>query len=423
MNIADIKNEFPIFANHPDLVYLDSAASAQKPQSVIDAEVEFYAQHNANVHRGIYDLSEEATDLYELARDTVANFINAEREEVVFTSGTTDSINGVARSLELSNMLNPQPKVVLTELEHHANILPWQRLDNAELVYLPVMHGNTRVTDFVHNKEYEVNKDFTLNTEDYNLVLNQPFDVLAVTHISNVTGTMTDIQSLIKTAKFQNENKNMVSIVDAAQSVAHTQVDVNTWAADFVAFSGHKLYGPTGVGVLFGKKELFEKMEPFRVGGGMITEVRRDGATWAEIPTKFEAGTPPVAQAIGLGAAIKFIQQFSWQDIQDHEQKLRRYAFEQLQPIPGISIFHPSIDETHGAVISFAIENLHAHDISQILAEQDIAVRAGHHCTHVLHREVLQVPATVRISFGIYNDEADIDKLIAGLKLAIQTLK
>lgn len=393
MNIADIKKEFPIFDNYPDLVYLDSAASAHKPRSVISAELDFYSRHNANVHRGIYDLSEEATELYESARDIVAGLINANREEIIFTSGTTDSLNGLANSLQLSGMLNSESKIAVSELEHHANMLPWQRLSKS-INYLPLNAGFT------------INFDGTENA-----------DLIAVSQISNVTGTLTDIKSV------REKVANGLLVVDAAQSVSHMPIDVQNWAADFVAFSGHKLYGPTGVGILYGKKDLLEKMEPFRVGGGMISEVNRNGATWAELPAKFEAGTPQIAQAVGLGAAIKFLQQFSWQEIQDHEQSLRKYAISQLQTILGINIFHPNLEEVHGAVISFAIDGLHAHDISQVLSEHHIAVRAGHHCTHILHREVLKVAATIRVSFGIYNDESDIDKLIVGLNQAIKTLQ
>lgn len=397
MNIADIKKEFPIFETHPDLVYLDNAASTQKPRSVIEAELDFYRKSNANVHRGIYALSEEATDLYETARDTVANFVNAKREEIIFTSGTTDSINGIARSLELSEMINPEPDILLTELEHHANILPWQRMRGLkQLKYIPV------------------GQDFKLDLNNLNT---SQFDLLAISHISNVTGTLNDIDEVASLS-----SKPYV-VVDAAQSVAHMQLDMQSWAADFAAFSGHKIYGPTGIGVLYGKKELFEKMEPFRVGGGMITEVRRDSATWAETPTKFEAGTPPIAQAIGLDAAIKFIQQLGWENIQSHEQILRKYALEQLNTISGIRIFHPPASETHGGVISFEIEGLHAHDVSQVLSESNIAVRAGHHCTHVLHREVLNAMASIRISFGVYNEINDVDRLVTGLNKAKEILK
>lgn len=405
MNITEIKKEFPIFKTHPKLVYLDNAASAQKPQSVVDAEVKFYAENNANVHRGIYELSEKATELYEQARDTVAHFINAEREEIIFTSGTTDSINGVAASLVMSDMVAERPRIMLTELEHHAMILPWMRLKGVDKPdYLAV------------DEKFKLNLKGTGNDDAQDQKYPDRYDVLGITHVSNVTGTVNNIKEIKK------ELNVGYTVLDAAQSVAHMPVDVKSLGVDFAAFSGHKLYGPTGVGVLFGKRTHLERMEPFRVGGGMIMEVQRDDATWADIPAKFEAGTPQVAQAIGLAAAIDFVTAIGWEAIQEHEQDLRKYALEALAKIPGIKIFHPPASEAHAGVISFTIEGLHAHDISQILASKQIAVRAGHHCTHILHREILQVASSVRISLGIYNDESDIDKLIKALQEAIQTL-
>jgi cysteine desulfurase/selenocysteine lyase len=394
MDIQAIKKEFPIFETNPGLVYLDSAASAQKPRSVLSAEQNFYQTSYANVHRGLYDLSEKATDMYELARAKVAKFINAEPEEIVFTGGTTDSINAVATSLYKSKLINPHPHVLLTELEHHAGVLPWQVIEDSKLEYLPV------TDDFKLDLDSDFVAEFAV----------KPPDVVGVTHVSNVTGTMSDIKSI------RQMFGNSYVVVDAAQSVAHMGIDVRDWAADFVAFSAHKLYGPTGIGVLYGKKSLLEKMEPFRVGGGMIMEVTRDSAKWANVPTKFEAGTPPIAQAVGLAAAIDFITKIGFQNIQAHEQKLRALALEELATIPGIKLFHPPATEPHAGVISFALEGIHAHDISQMLAYENIAVRAGHHCNQILHADILGVPATVRISFGVYNDESDVDKFITALK-------
>ncbi|MBL8015306.1 MAG: SufS family cysteine desulfurase [Candidatus Doudnabacteria bacterium] len=388
----ELKREFPIFKNHPNLVYLDNAATTQKPQSVIEAEEAFYTNQNSNVHRGIYPLSEEATNAYEAARVATAKFINADPTEIVFTSGTTDSINGLARSLELSHLLRNQPTILLTLLEHHANLLPWQRIgENRKLEFIPL------------------DKKFKLDLNEIENITNE-IDLLAVTHLSNVTGTLNEVSNILKifAAKF--------SVIDAAQSIAHIPIDVKTWNADFIAFSGHKMYAPTGIGVLYGKRSLLDKMEPFRVGGGIVSEVNRESASWAEVPTKFEAGTPPIAQAIGLAAAIKFLSQLGWESIQHHEQTLRLYALERLQSISGIEIFHPPAAEVHGGIVSFALSGIHAHDIVQILAEDNICVRAGHHCTHVLHKEVLKQPGSVRISFGVYNSEEDIDKLIDSLK-------
>lgn len=388
----ELKREFPIFKNHPNLVYLDNAATTQKPQSVIETEEAFYTNQNSNVHRGIYPLSEEATNAYEAARVATAKFINADPTEIVFTSGTTDSINGLARSLELSHLLKNQPTILLTLLEHHANLLPWQRIgENRKLGFIPL------------------DEKFKLDLNEIEDITNE-IDLLAVTHLSNVTGTLNDVSNILKifAAKF--------SVIDAAQSIAHIPIDVKAWNADFIAFSGHKMYAPTGIGVLYGKRSLLDKMEPFRVGGGMVSEVNRESASWAEVPTKFEAGTPPIAQAIGLAAAIKFLSQLGWESIQHHEQTLRLYALERLQSISGIEIFHPPAAEAHGGIISFALSGIHAHDIVQILAQDNICVRAGHHCTHVLHKEVLKQPGSVRISFGVYNSEEDIDKLIDSLQ-------
>lgn len=388
----ELKREFPIFKNHPNLVYLDNAATTQKPQSVIEAEEAFYTNQNSNVHRGIYPLSEEATNAYEAARVATAKFIDADPTEIVFTSGTTDSINGLARSLELSHLLKNQPTILLTLLEHHANLLPWQRIgENRKLGFIPL------------------DEKFKLDLNEIEDITNE-IDLLAVTHLSNVTGTLNDVSNILKifAAKF--------SVIDAAQSIAHIPIDVKAWNADFIAFSGHKMYAPTGIGVLYGKRSLLDKMEPFRVGGGMVSEVNRESASWAEVPTKFEAGTPPIAQAIGLAAAIKFLSQLGWESIQHHEQTLRLYALERLQSISGIEIFHPPAAEAHGGIISFALSGIHAHDIVQILAQDNICVRAGHHCTHVLHKEVLKQPGSVRISFGVYNSEEDIDKFIDSLQ-------
>lgn len=281
----DIKHQFPIFETNPDLVYLDNAATTQKPDAVIEATVDFYTHLNANVHRGLYPLSEAATELYELARRKVAKFINAEPEEVIFTFGVTDALNGLAWSLANSDIIKENPQIVTTDLEHHANLLPWQRISD-NITYLSL------------DDKFQVELDETAISQA---------DIITTTHVSNVTGTIVDLE------KINNMRSDAsILVVDAAQSIAHIPIDVKALDVDFLAFSGHKMYGPTGIGVLYGKKEHLQKLEPWRVGGGMIRSVTKQGNEWSPAPEKFEAGTPPIAQAIGLAAAIDFMSELGW---------------------------------------------------------------------------------------------------------------
>ncbi len=378
----NVKEQFPIFQNNPGLIYLDNSATTQKPQRVIDAVVDYYSKYNSNVHRGLYPLSEKSTGKYESARKIIAEFLNAEPEEIIFTSGTTDGINSIAESLKLSGMISNNPEILLTELEHHSNILPWQRI-TTQLEYL----------------ELDEDEQLLIKAQK------DEYDIISTTLVSNVTGTINDIHEISKI-------NHKILIIDAAQAIAHLPIDVKTLGADFIVFSGHKMYGPTGVGVIWGRKELLEKMEPFRVGGGMINEVKRDSATWAEIPEKFEAGTPPIAQVIGLAEAANFLKDLRFEEIEKHEQHLRKYLIENLQQIENIKIYHPDLSKKAVGVISFTVEGIHPHDLSQFLGDRNICVRAGHHCTQILHREVLEIPASVRVSLAIYNTEEDIDKLI-----------
>ncbi|CAG1021425.1 cysteine desulfurase / selenocysteine lyase [Patescibacteria group bacterium] len=384
MSIKEIKKEFPIFENNSGLVFLDNASTTQKPKQVIDKLIEVYTHYNSNVHRGLYPIAEKTSLEYENARQKIATFINANPKEITFTSGTTDSTNLIAESLARSGIIPAEPKVLTTEQEHHANFLPWQRITKGKL--------------------------------DYNYNPNTQYDVVVYTIISNVTGTYTDIKELKK----QPNLKNAIFIADAAQAVAHKKLDVKDMDTDFLVFSGHKMFGPTGIGVLYGKQELLEKMEPFKVGGGMISEVTKESATWAELPEKFEAGTPPIADAIALGAAINFINSIGFDEIEKHEQNLRKYLVNKLKQIPQIKIFHPKLNEYAAGVVSFVSLNVHAHDIAQFLGDFNICVRAGHHCTQILHKEVFQVPASVRISLSVYNTEEDINQLIESLKKAIE---
>lgn len=382
----EIKSEFPIFESHPDLIFLDNASTTQKPREVLNKLIEVYTHYNANVHRGLYPIAEKVNQEYEGARIKIAKFINANPEEIIFTSGTTDATNFIAESLIRSKLIPQEPKVLTTEAEHHANFLPWQRITDGKLKFLKT-------------------------TQD---ILNDEYDVVAYSIISNVTGQFNDLKEL-------KENKNLnkaIFIADAAQAIAHTQIDVKEMDIDFLVFSGHKMFGPTGVGVLYGKKELLNKMEPFRVGGGMIREVKRTYSTWAELPNKFEAGTPAIADAITLGAAVDFINKLEIKNINKHETDLTQYTLTKLKELDNINIYH-SNSLNSGPVISFTIDGVHPHDIAQYLGDKSICVRAGHHCTQILHKEVFEIPASIRLSLSIYNTIEDIDSFIHELRNGI----
>lgn len=389
----NIKAQFPIFKNNPGLVYLDSSATSQKPKKVINKLVEYYSKYNANVHRGLYPLSEKSTEMYEDARRTIAKFINADPEEIIFTSGTTDGLNAIAAMLKDSGLINKNPRIILSEIEHHSNILPWQRLNPKSIDYLML------------------SSDYSLGSS----MSDKQADILSITHASNVTGTILPVEEIVKNA----ENVRFI-ILDAAQTVGHIKIDVKKLDVDFLVFSGHKAYGPNGIGVIYARKEILEELEPFRVGGGMIKEVKREKATWAELPEKFEAGTPSIADAIALGEAINFIKDLTYTKIHQHESELREYLYSELTKIPQIQIFHPSLKFEALGIMSFTIQNIHPHDIAHFLGENKIAVRAGHHCTQILHREVLNIPASVRVSLGVYNSKSDVDALIKGIKDCIK---
>lgn len=387
------KSQFPILSNNPGLVYLDNAATTQKPRRVIQKISEFYSKYNSNVHRGLYPLSEKSTELYEESRRTVAKFINAEPEEIIFTSGATDGLNAIATMLSSSGLIDKHPRIVLSELEHHSNILPWQRLNPRSIEYLML------TSDFAIGSSAETKR----------------VDVIALTHASNVTGSILNIKEILA-----RNNNYEFSVLDASQSIAHMKVDVKDLGVDFMVFSSHKVYGPTGVGVLYAKKEILEALDPFRVGGGIINEVKRDSATWANLPEKFEAGTPPIAEAIGLSEAVRFIQELGFEKVRLNEQELRIYLVEKLKSISGIRIYHPPLNIDALGIVSFTIDGIHPHDLAQYLGDRKICVRAGHHCTQILHREVLNIPASVRVSLGVYNTKSDIDKLIEGVNSAMK---
>ena len=399
-----IRKDFPIFnrtiRDGKRLVYLDSGATSQKPQSVIDAEVDFYRLHNAAVHRGAHQLAEEATDLYEGAREIVANFIGANTDEVVFTKSATESLNLVAYAMGNAPAGNrfhlaPGDGIVVTEMEHHANLIPWQQLaarTGASLTW------------------FEVTPDGRLDLSKIESIINEKTKVVALTHQSNVLGTINPLEAIVKRA----HQVGAVVVLDACQSVPHMSVDVKALDVDFLAFSGHKAVGPTGVGVFWGKSELLAELPPFLTGGSMIETVTMTGATWAPAPKKFEAGVPNMAQAAGLGAALNYLTNIGLDKIHEHELALTSYLLEQLSEIPDLSIIGPRSMESRGGSISFTFGDIHPHDLGQFLDSQGIAVRTGHHCAWPLNRK-MGVVATTRASLYLYNTIEDCDALIGGI--------
>ena len=389
------KSEFPIFKNRK-LTYLDSASTSQKPKVVLDAMKNVYENSNANVHRALYDLGSESTELYESSRELVAKFINANSsKEIIFTSGATASINLLAYSI--GSQLKEDDEVLISHMEHHANIVPWQQLvkrTGIKLKYLPLTDSG----------EIDLSKSSELITAKTKIV--------SITHMSNVLGTINPIKEIAKLTKMVGA----VFIVDGAQSVSHMPVNVQDLECDFLVFSGHKMLGPTGVGVLWGKFELLNDLDPFLSGGEMIEKVTLGESTWNEVPYKFEAGTPNYVQAIGLGAAVKFLSKIGMENIHKYEKELTSYAVEKLQSIPNLNI-HGS-PKNRGSVISFNIENIHPQDLAQFLNEDNICIRVGHHCAQPL-LETLNETSTARASFYIYNDFSDIDKLVDSIKSTI----
>jgi cysteine desulfurase / selenocysteine lyase len=402
IDLAAIRSEFPLLKrqiNGKRLVYVDSAATSQKPQSVLDAMNNYYTTQNANVHRGVYTLAEEATAAFESARARTAKFIGAQDpHELVFTRNATESINLVARTWGHQN-LRDGDVVVLTEMEHHANIVPWQMLSAERGIVI---------------RWIPITSDYRLDLSDIDALLDGA-SLLAVTSMSNVLGTVNDIEKLVAAAR----SAGAKVLVDACQSIPHDPVDVVAWGADFVAFSGHKMMGPTGIGALWARRELLEAMPPFLGGGEMIRDVRKDGFTMNDVPWKFEAGTPAIAEAIGLGAAVDWLSAVGMENIAEHERALTAYALENLSSAFGdeITIYGPPTAEGRGSAVSFLFDEIHAHDISQVLDEDGVCVRAGHHCAKPLMR-VLGVPATSRASFAIYNTFEDVDALVEALHKA-----
>ncbi|HET9074137.1 MAG TPA: SufS family cysteine desulfurase [Solirubrobacteraceae bacterium] len=395
--LSAVAAEFPVLAreiNGRPLVYLDSAATSQTPQVVIDAIVDYYTHHRASVHRGVYDLITEATEMYEGARERIAAWLGSTPEETIFTANATASINLVAHTWGRAN-LGAGDVVLVTEMEHHSNLVPWQLIcaeRGAELVYL-------RVTD-----------EGRLDPESVDAGLAREPKLVALTHISNVLGTINPVAELTRRA----HAAGAVVLLDGTQAVPQIPVDLREIDADFYAWTGHKVYGPTGIGVLHGRRELLEAMPPFISGGHMIRQVFEGTSTWTELPGKFEAGTSQIAEAIGLGAAVAFVQELGIEAIRAHELELTRYALERLEAVEGLSIHGPRDAEARGALVSFGLEGAHPHDIGEILGREGICVRTGHHCAQPLMRRY-GWGSTTRASFAVHNSLEEIDRLVEGI--------
>lgn len=398
LNTEKIKQDFPIFnqkINDETLVYLDNAATSQIPKFVEEKVRDFNEKERANVHRGVHALGLRATNQYESSRQKVANFIGANNaQEVIFTSGCTDSLNLVAASFGEQN-IQAGDEILVSIMEHHSNLLPWQQLAKRKQAKL----------NFI-----EINSDGLLDIENLKSKINSKTKIVALTHVSNVLGTINPIKELTDLA----HEKGAIVVVDGVQAVGHFPIDVAELNVDFYAFSGHKMFAPTGIGVLYGKKDLLDKMPPYRLGGEMIANVTREGATWAEVPYKFEAGTPNIAGAIGLGAAIDYLQSLDFELIQKHEQELTSYALAKLKNVSGLTIYGPQKSNGRIGVISFNLKNIHPHDLATALDLNGIEVRAGHHCAQPLMAS-LDTESTVRASLSIYNTKNDIDKLVSSL--------
>jgi cysteine desulfurase / selenocysteine lyase len=393
-SLESIRAEFPILSreiNGNPLSYLDSGATVQKPSAVIEEMDRYYRQHNSNVHRGAHTLSQEATELYEGARAAVARHINAATREIVLTRNITGAINLIAQSWGQSN-LNPGDRILLTEMEHHSNIVPW---------YLIAQRTGAEL-EFV-----EVDDEGRLDRAGLTEALSREPKIFSFTHVSNVLGTTNPVVEIVAEARAAGA----VTVIDGAQSAPKMPLDMATIGADFYAFTGHKFYGPTGIGVLYGRRELLNELEPFEGGGSMISKVTKDKITWAEVPAKLEAGTPPIAEAAGLGAAVRWIEELGLDAIAAHERELGEYAIGRLKEIPGLTLFGPQDMSDREAILSFDIEGIHPHDVSEILDRHGVAVRTGHHCAQILMKR-LNVAATTRASYAVYNTNEETDRMI-----------
>jgi cysteine desulfurase / selenocysteine lyase len=398
LNVNEVRKDFPILKRETSpgvpLVYLDSTATSQKPLAVIEAMDSYYRRSNANIHRGVHTLAEEATFMYEQARVKIAKFINApSAHQVIYTRNTTESINLVAYSWARAN-LKSGDLVILTEMEHHSNLVPWHMLQSERGIEL----------DFI-----PVTKEGLLDLDAYRSLLSRSPKLVSFTHMSNVLGTINPAAEMIRLA----HAAGAITLVDGAQSVPHLAVDVQVLDADFLAFSAHKMCGPTGIGALYGKLELLEAMPPFMGGGDMIKEVKLRSFRPNTLPHKFEAGTPAIAESVGFGAAVDYLSTLGMEAIAAHEHEMTEYALERLEEVPGVKVFGPSA-QNKGGVAAFTLEGVHPHDVAQILDRDGIAVRAGHHCAQPLH-EKFGIPATSRASFYLYNTKDEVDLLVNGI--------
>ena len=409
---AEIRKDFPIFSKvmrgENRLVYLDSGATSQKPFQVLDAERRFYENSNAAVHRGAHLLAEEASIAYEGARQTLADFLNAELDEVIFTKSATESINALAYSFGNSDAnsrfsLKPGDRIVVSELEHHANLIPWQQLakrTGAELAWFPI------------------DSDGRLDQSEIDSLINDKTKIVAITHQSNVLGTIVPLEKIVKRA----HSVGAVVVLDACQSAPHFAIDVKSLDVDFLAFSGHKALGPTGIGILWGRSEYLNEMEPFLTGGSMIESVTMTEAKWAQSPKRFEAGVPNMAQAVGLAAAIDYLSNLGMDNVAKHEKELTGYALDKFSSLKNVNVIGPKDNVDRGSVLSFTIEGIHPHDVGQVLDQYGVAVRTGHHCAWPLMKK-LGLVGTTRASFYVYNDEADVDVLIESILKAQKYFK
>lgn len=400
--LEDLRSQFPILTqkvNGRDLIYFDNAATSQKPSTVIDKIKTFYEKENANIHRGVHSLSQEATTAYEQARLKVSNYLNAKSDaEIIFTKGTTDGINLIASSF--GELLHPGDEVLISAMEHHSNIVPWQLLESRKKIKLKVIP--------IHNSG-------EIDLKAFEKLLNEKTKLVSITHISNSLGIINPIKEIIRKSHFVGAKV----LIDGAQSIQHEKIDLQELDCDFFVFSGHKIYGPTGIGVLYGKSELLNIMPPYQGGGDMIEKVSFEKTTFNVLPFKFEAGTPNIVGGIALGAAFDFLNSLNFEQFKNHELELLRYAEEQLMTIPEIQIFGNSKNKT--SVISFNVGKIHPFDIGTLLDKQGVAVRTGHHCTQPI-MDFYQIPGTIRVSFSIYNTKDEIDVFMAALNKSIQIL-
>ena len=402
MSVNNFKKDFPIFDNK-DIAYLDSGATTQKPTSVLEAIEKFYKNENANPHRGAYGLSIEATEIYENTRDKIAKFINAKhREEIIFSKNASESLNLIAYSYGLDN-LKKDDEIVLSIMEHHSNLVPWQMV--------------AKKTESKLNYMY-INDNFEISDEEIETKITDKTKIVGITHVSNVLGTINNIEKIIKYA----HKKGAIVVVDGSQSIPHMEIDVQKLDADFFVFSGHKMLAPLGIGILYGKKEILNKMNPFLMGGDMIEYVYEQETTFAPLPNKFEAGTQNVEGVIGLGAAIDYIKNIGYNKIQEIEKEVTSYARQELSKLEYLTLYLTPNEEKHSSVISFNIKGVHPHDVASILDSENVCVRSGNHCAQPLLRS-MEIDSTCRASFYIYNTKEDVDKLVIALNKAYNMFK